>query len=133
MADLYSGPSVCRVAQVSYRQLDYWCRIGLVTPTKHADGSGSRRGYSGDEVVELAVVGRLCRVFGQSGPRLYGQLGPHGDRIVRDGVVVQVDRDAIRAGVAEGLARVRPRPAEDTDPRVTAGRAVLPPQLASLR
>jgi DNA-binding transcriptional MerR regulator len=43
----FSGPTVCRLTGVTYRQLDYWARTGLVTPSiTPATGSGSKRSYS---------------------------------------------------------------------------------------
>ena len=37
----YRGPIACRVAGITYRQLDYWARTGLVEPTvRGARGSG---------------------------------------------------------------------------------------------
>ena len=39
-ADLgYRGPTACHAAGITYRQLDYWARTGLVGPTLRA-GSG---------------------------------------------------------------------------------------------
>ena len=38
----YRGPTACRAAGITYRQLDYWARTGLVEPTvRGAKGSGS--------------------------------------------------------------------------------------------
>ena len=56
----FSGPAVCRVTGVTYRQLDYWARTGLVTPSvSPAQGSGSKRVYSYADVVEVKVVKSL--------------------------------------------------------------------------
>lgn len=56
----YRGPTVCRIVGISYRQLDYWDRTELVTPSvREASGSGSQRLYSFDDVVALRVVKRL--------------------------------------------------------------------------
>ena len=53
------SPDVCRAVGVSYRQLDYWSRTGLVTASVEASGSGSHRLYSVDDVVRVALVKRL--------------------------------------------------------------------------
>ena len=38
----YRGPTACKAAGITYRQLDYWARTGLVEPTiQTATGSGS--------------------------------------------------------------------------------------------
>jgi DNA-binding transcriptional MerR regulator len=51
---------VCRLVGISYRQLDYWARTGLVTPSvRAADGSGSHRLYSFGDLVELRIIKRL--------------------------------------------------------------------------
>ncbi len=56
----YRGPTVCRLVDITYRQLDYWARTGLVTPSvRAAEGSGSQRLYSFTDVVELRIIKRL--------------------------------------------------------------------------
>lgn len=45
-----SSVQLCREAGCTYRQLDYWTRHGLVEPLVAADGSGSRRRWSVDDV-----------------------------------------------------------------------------------
>ena len=48
---------VCELVGVTYRQLDYWCRLGLVEPTVPAHGQGSRRLFG---PVDVARVRRLA-------------------------------------------------------------------------
>ena len=56
----YRGPTACAVAGITYRQLDYWARTGLVTPSvRDAAGSGSQRLYSFRDVLVLKLVRRL--------------------------------------------------------------------------
>ncbi len=56
----YRGPAVCRAVGITYRQLDYWDRTGLVVPTiRSAQGSGSQRLYSFRDILVLKVVKRL--------------------------------------------------------------------------
>ena len=56
----YRGPTTCKAAQISYRQLDYWARTGLVEPSvRGAKGSGSQRLYSFRDILVLKVVKRL--------------------------------------------------------------------------
>jgi DNA-binding transcriptional MerR regulator len=56
----YSGPQVCAVVGVTYRQLDYWARTELLTPSiTSASGSGSKRRYSYHDVVSLKVIKQL--------------------------------------------------------------------------
>jgi DNA-binding transcriptional MerR regulator len=56
----YRGPTACSAAGISYRQLDYWARTGLVEPSvRPAHGSGSQRLYSFRDILMLKVVKRL--------------------------------------------------------------------------
>jgi len=56
----YRGPTACAAAGITYRQLDYWARTGLVEPTvRTAHGSGSQRLYSFRDICVLKVVKRL--------------------------------------------------------------------------
>ena len=60
MVEGYRAPQVCSLVGISYRQLDYWARTGLITPSvRQASGSGSQRLYSFGDVVQLKVVKRL--------------------------------------------------------------------------
>lgn len=56
----YRGTTACRVAGITYRQLDYWARTGLVEPSiRPATGSGTHRLYSFRDILVLKVVKRL--------------------------------------------------------------------------
>jgi DNA-binding transcriptional MerR regulator len=56
----YRGPTACSAAGITYRQLDYWARTGLVEPTvRAAAGSGSQRLYGFRDILVLKVVKRL--------------------------------------------------------------------------
>jgi DNA-binding transcriptional MerR regulator len=56
----YRGPTACAAAEITYRQLDYWARTGLVEPTvRAAHGSGSQRLYSFRDICVLKVIKRL--------------------------------------------------------------------------
>ena len=56
----YRGPTACNAAGITYRQLDYWARTGLVEPTvRGASGSGSQRLYSFRDILILKVIKRL--------------------------------------------------------------------------
>ncbi|HLR96543.1 MAG TPA: MerR family transcriptional regulator [Jiangellaceae bacterium] len=56
----YRGPTACAAAGITYRQLDYWARTGLVMPSiRNATGSGSQRLYSFRDILVLKVVKRL--------------------------------------------------------------------------
>jgi DNA-binding transcriptional MerR regulator len=56
----YRGPTACSAAGITYRQLDYWARTGLVEPSiRPAHGSGTQRLYSFRDILVLKVVKRL--------------------------------------------------------------------------
>ena len=55
-----SGTKTASIVGISYRQLDYWARTGLVRPSLlDAAGSGSRREYSYRDLLELRVIKNL--------------------------------------------------------------------------
>jgi DNA-binding transcriptional MerR regulator len=59
-ADGFRGPQVCALIGITYRQLDYWARTGLLRPSiADARGSGTQRLYSYTDVVELKVIKQL--------------------------------------------------------------------------
>ena len=84
----YRGTTACAVAGITYRQLDYWARTGLVTPSiRDASGSGTQRLYSFRDVLVLKLVRRLLDT----------------------GISLQNIRSAVsqlRAGGAEDLAEI---------------------------
>jgi DNA-binding transcriptional MerR regulator len=60
VTDGYRAPQVCNIVGITYRQLDYWARTGLLRPSlQTAKGSGSQRLYSFGDIVQLRVVKRL--------------------------------------------------------------------------
>jgi DNA-binding transcriptional MerR regulator len=56
----FRGPVACNAAGITYRQLDYWARTGLVVPEiRGAAGSGTQRLYSFRDILILKVIKRL--------------------------------------------------------------------------
>jgi DNA-binding transcriptional MerR regulator len=56
----YRTRDVVRMTGISYRRLDYWDREGLLVPSlKRADGSGSARIYSDEDVARASCIARL--------------------------------------------------------------------------
>ena len=56
----YRGPIACSAAGITYRQLDYWARTGLLQPSiRAARGSGSQRLYYFRDILVLKVVKKL--------------------------------------------------------------------------
>jgi DNA-binding transcriptional MerR regulator len=56
----YTGNTAKSIVGITYRQLDYWARTDLVRPSVvDAAGSGSRRLYSYQDLLELRVIKSL--------------------------------------------------------------------------
>ncbi|MCB0992905.1 MAG: MerR family transcriptional regulator [Acidimicrobiales bacterium] len=56
----FSGKKTAEIVGISYRQLDYWARTDLIRPSlADAAGSGSRRSYSYQDLLELKVIKTL--------------------------------------------------------------------------
>ncbi|MCL2784126.1 MAG: MerR family transcriptional regulator [Propionibacteriaceae bacterium] len=56
----YRGPVACTAAGITYRQLDYWARTGLVIPQiRMAEGSGTQRLYSFRDLLMLRVIKKM--------------------------------------------------------------------------
>jgi DNA-binding transcriptional MerR regulator len=80
----YRGPTACSAAGITYRQLDYWARTGLVEPSvRPAHGSGSQRLYSFRDILVLKVVKRLLDT-GVSLQQIRTAVSHLRDRGVRD-------------------------------------------------
>lgn len=56
----FRGPVACNAAGITYRQLDYWARTGLISPSvRPASGSGTQRLYGFRDILLLKVIKRL--------------------------------------------------------------------------
>lgn len=56
----YRGATACSAAGITYRQLDYWARTGLLEPSiRNAAGSGSARLYGFRDILVLKIIKRL--------------------------------------------------------------------------
>lgn len=66
----FRAPTVCSLVDITYRQLDYWARTDLITPSlQAAKGSGSQRLYSFTDVIQLKMIKRL-KDAGMSLPKI---------------------------------------------------------------
>jgi len=80
----YRGTVACAAAGITYRQLDYWARTGLVEPTvRGAAGSGSQRLYSFRDILVLRIVKRLIDT-GVSLPNIRAAVTHLADRAGED-------------------------------------------------
>jgi DNA-binding transcriptional MerR regulator/predicted RNase H-like HicB family nuclease len=104
----FNADTVRRLTGITYRQLDYWDRTGLVRPSiRGAQGKGSRRVYSFQDVVEVRVVSRMLA----SGVSLLAvrkalrYLTQHFDHVVRPLAQLMLVADGKRV-----LVRMEDRP-----------------------
>ena len=138
----FSSPQTIEIIGITYRQLDYWTRTGLVRSTaQQAVGSGSRRRYSYRDLLELKLIKRLLdegialqrvrEVFDYLRDEL-GEDVASADLVIngRESLLVRTDEqilDALRQGQGalylrmEGLveevdAAVRELPVEEAQP-----------------
>ncbi len=65
---MHSASAACRLSGISYRQLDYMVRVGVVRPLG-GNGSGSARRFTDHQVRVLGVLRRL-RLVGLGMERL---------------------------------------------------------------
>lgn len=57
----FSTLEVSVLTNVSYRQLDYWLRKGYISILEDAEGSGSRRRWTLEEINQLRRVLARCQ------------------------------------------------------------------------
>jgi len=87
----FRGTKVCKIVGISYRQLDYWARTGLLRPSlEEAKGSGSQRLYSYEDVVELKVIKQLldAGINLQQSRRAIACLRDAGEDLSRSNLVI---------------------------------------------
>src|SRR5437867_13317559 len=96
----YRVPEVTKAVGISYRQLDYWARTGLVTPSiKEAGGSGTQRLYSFQDLVQLRVIKKLLDA-GVSLQRIRSAIDYLRENMQRQpqGITIRSDGSSIYAG-----------------------------------
>ena len=80
----YRGPTACSAAGITYRQLDYWARTGLVEASvREAAGSGTQRLYSFRDILVLKIVKKLLDA-GVSLPNIRTAIATLRDRGVEE-------------------------------------------------
>ena len=55
----FHGRMACEATGVTYRQIDYWARVGLLVPRLRSDANPRRLLYSVRDIVTLNVYQRL--------------------------------------------------------------------------
>lgn len=78
---------------VSYRQVDHWCRVGVLGERlQHVGGSGKRRKFTDDEVLRLVILAEIDAIFG---------LVPLSSRLMRIIPTLTCDNSAFDFGYDE--------------------------------
>lgn len=75
-----NGSTVCDLAEISYRQLDYWCRNGVFRPHRVNLGQGRRRVFDLDDARVAIACRKIADTMGHSSTELFARV----DEILRD-------------------------------------------------
>ncbi len=124
----FRSPQVCAIVGITYRQLDYWDRTGLLGPSMQtATGSGTQRLYTFQDIVTLRVIKRLkdagtsLHKIRQAFDQLEEEVGPDWREqditLLSDGTTIYAARspeevvDLLRKG--QGVFGIAVRPVHD--------------------
>ncbi|WP_420624183.1 MerR family transcriptional regulator [Candidatus Poriferisodalis sp.] len=110
----FFGPQTAELVGISYRQLDHWARKGLVRPSvAEAAGSGSRRRYSYNDLVELKIAKKMrdqgidlksiARAFDYLRNQLGGEVAS-ATIVISGSDVLMVDDDQVLSLLRQGQA-----------------------------
>lgn len=56
----YTGPQVCKIVDISYRQLDHWTTTKLISSSlRNIKGSGHHRTYSFQDLLKVKIIKNL--------------------------------------------------------------------------
>ncbi len=114
LAGGFFGPQTAELVGISYRQLDHWARQGLVKPSvAQAAGSGSRRRYSYNDLVELKIAKKMrdqgidlksiARAFDYLRNQLGGEVAS-ANIVISGSDVLLVDDDQVLSLLRQGQA-----------------------------
>lgn len=114
LAEGFFGPQTAELVGISYRQLDHWARQGLVRPSvAQAAGSGSRRRYSYNDLVELKIAKKMrdqgidlksiARAFKYLRDQLGGEVAS-ANIVISGSDVLLVDDDQVLSLLRQGQA-----------------------------
>ena len=114
LADGFFGPQTAELVGISYRQLDHWARQGLIKPSvAQASGSGSRRRYSYNDLVELKIAKKMrdqgislksiARAFDYLRNQIGGEVAS-ANIVISGNDVLLVDDDQVLSLLRQGQA-----------------------------
>ena len=113
-AEGFSGPQTAELVGISYRQLDHWTTKGLIrSSVADATGSGSRRRYSYNDLVELKIAKKMrdqgidlksiARAFDYLRDQLGGEVAS-ANIVISGSDVLLVDDDQVLSLLRQGQA-----------------------------
>lgn len=110
----FSSKQAEKIVGISYRQLDHWARKGLVQPSlAQAEGSGSRRRYSYNDLVEFKIAKKMrdqgidLRSIARAFDYLRNQLGSEvasANIVISGSDVLWADDDQVLSLLRQGQA-----------------------------
>ncbi|WP_420609059.1 MerR family transcriptional regulator [Candidatus Poriferisodalis sp.] len=110
----FSSKQAEKIVGISYRQLDHWARKGLVQPSlAQAEGSGSRRRYSYNDLVEFKIAKKMrdqgidLRSIARAFDYLRNQLGGEvasANIVISGSDVLWADDDRVLSLLRQGQA-----------------------------
>lgn len=88
-----TSDDVCRMAGVTYRQLDYWDRIGLIGPSvANCFGTGTYRRWSDEDVLRVRIIKHLMAGRGKAwGQRIKKVMRTIPDQVTGRWLVIGTD------------------------------------------
>lgn len=99
---IYTATETCRIAEITYRQCDYWTRTDRLSASRRAaEGPGSRRLYTDEDVLRAALLNVLLQAglaLSTADLAVEALLLADGPSLpLSDAVALTVDLDALRA------------------------------------
>lgn len=91
MSQLYSSSQACKITGVTYRQLDHWIRIEVITPFQNPKGSGKERRFNFKDLIDLRTAKCLFDLGINSG--IIKDLDS--DLLHFPGIHIKIDTEAI--------------------------------------
>jgi DNA-binding transcriptional MerR regulator len=53
---MMGSAELCKVVGISYRQLDYWCRLGYITCERDGESSGHYRRFGPEAIAQATTL-----------------------------------------------------------------------------
>ena len=103
----YTGPQVCKIVGISYRQLDHWTTTKLINSSlRNIKGSGHHRTYSFEDLLKVKIIKNLreagmslqkIRQALKALEKLMGSDSNYSDvTVVSDGQSIYASRDELQ-------------------------------------